>query len=654
MWLNHGISYFTTDFWQCNKSEPIESHQSGEFYANLVQIDTDDSNFENEPKCKTIGIAIQGLTKNFKSDRAVVNNLNLNIYENQITTLLGQNGAGKSTTISMLIGMMEPTSGTAIINGIDIRKNMDFARCSMGFCPQHNILFDELTVQENIQFFCSLKGVSKKVAKREAIRYMQLLELYDKRNAMSSTLSGGMKRKLSVVIALCGQSKVVFLDEPTSGMDPGARRTLWDILLAEKKGRTILLTTHFMDEADVLSDRIAILADGELKCAGSTFFLKKRFGTGYHLICEKDRYCDSNQITKLLRQHIPTIQIDSENENELSYILSEQKHQQLSVILSDLEENLSKLNLIGIGLTLSQLEEIFMKIGVTNQSNIAKPNAIRLTLYDHEDYLSGCSLLINHAIAMSEKRFFCWLRSWISFCFFNAFAIIVMALFIFGNQIFTTAKQSPALDINLNEYKSPIIVLQQDQSGLVFDILERKTHEFHLDFVIFSFSNQFKKNLQGLAELKVINGGMSTFLQGVAQTSLREYNYQYATAASVESTGTILAWFNNQAIHSATLALDLVHNALIKWGFGESYSIRVSNAPFRSTRESTEISYFSFLFPTAIAVTMSVLSSSDIFFYVKVMQSKSKTSHTILDSYVFLFSGRKSHAMHYFCSTRAV
>lgn len=118
-----------------------------------------------------------------------------------------------------------------------------------------------------------------------------------------------MKRKLSVCVALCGNSKVVILDEPTAGMDPAARRALWDLLQLEKKNRTMLLSTHFMDEADLLGDRIAIMAGGTLQCCGSSFFLKKKYGTGYHLTMEKTPHCNPAKVTELLRQHISNIQV---------------------------------------------------------------------------------------------------------------------------------------------------------------------------------------------------------------------------------------------------------------------------------------------------------------------------------------------------------
>lgn len=150
--------------------------------------------------------------------------------------------------MSMLTGMMVPTSGSAIINGHDIRHDINGVRASLGLCPQHNILFDELTVKEHIVFFSQLKGLDNMEVKEEVDKFVKLIDLMPKINSLSKTLSGGMKRKLCVCIALCGGSKVVLLDEPTSGMDPASRRALWDMLREEKRGRTLLLSTHFMDE----------------------------------------------------------------------------------------------------------------------------------------------------------------------------------------------------------------------------------------------------------------------------------------------------------------------------------------------------------------------------------------------------------------------
>lgn len=252
--------------------------------------DTGDDSSQNWKYVETVfetkppGINIKRLRKVFGENRIAVHGLSLKMYPNEITVFLGENGAGKTTTMSMLTGMLLPTSGTAIINGCDIGKEIDCVRHSIGFCPQHNILFDELSVRDHIYFYCTLKGMTQKETHHEIHKYVSLLELEKKIDAKSKTLPGGMKRRLSVVVAFCGGSKVVLCDEPTSGMDPSARRAMWDLLQLEKKGRTIMLSTQFMDEADVLGDRVAIMKSGKLICYGSAMYLKGIFASGYLLV----------------------------------------------------------------------------------------------------------------------------------------------------------------------------------------------------------------------------------------------------------------------------------------------------------------------------------------------------------------------------------
>lgn len=144
-------------------------------------------------------------------------------------------------------------------------------------------------------------------------------------------------------------------------MDPAARRALWDLLIQEKKGRTILLTTHFMDEADVLGDRIAIMAEGELKTVGSSFFLKKKFGVGYRLVCVKAPGCDPNQLSNVLSKYIPEIQIETNIGSELTYILKESYVKLFKTIFADLEAKSDALKISSFGVSLTTLEEVFLK-----------------------------------------------------------------------------------------------------------------------------------------------------------------------------------------------------------------------------------------------------------------------------------------------------
>lgn len=210
--------------------------------------------FEEEPSNLNVGIRINDMSKKYGS-KWVVNKLCLNIYEDQITALLGHNGAGKTTTMKMLTGIFPPNGGTAFLNGKDIRTEVVEARKSLGLCPQNNVLFEQLTVKEHIIFFARLKGITDKRALSDEVnRLVNLLELKDKADAQSRTLSGGMKRKLQIGIALCGNSKIVICDEPSSGMDPTGRRALWDLLISEKKGRTILISVKKFTRSPALTN----------------------------------------------------------------------------------------------------------------------------------------------------------------------------------------------------------------------------------------------------------------------------------------------------------------------------------------------------------------------------------------------------------------
>ncbi|NXB29189.1 ABCA1 protein, partial [Eulacestoma nigropectus] len=234
------------------------------------------------------GVSIRNLVKVYgSSGRAAVNGLSLDFYEGQITSFLGHNGAGKTTTMSILTGLLPPTSGTAYILGWDIRSDIDSIRKSMGMCPQHNVLFDILTVEEHVWFYGRLKGLSEQQVQEEMEQLLQDTGLPHKRREQTRNLSGGMQRKLSVAIAFVGGSRVVILDEPTAGVDPFSRRSIWELLLKYRTGRTIILSTHYMDEAELLGDRTAIISQGRLCCCGSPLFLKARLGTGYHLTLVK-------------------------------------------------------------------------------------------------------------------------------------------------------------------------------------------------------------------------------------------------------------------------------------------------------------------------------------------------------------------------------
>ncbi|XP_070027820.1 ABC transporter A family member 1 isoform X2 [Nicotiana sylvestris] len=324
-------------------------------------------------------IQIRNLRKVYATNRGnccAVNSLQLTLYENQILALLGHNGAGKSSTISMLVGLVSPTSGDALVLGKNILTDMDEIRKSLGVCPQYDILFPELTVKEHLEIFADVKGVPEDAKEKAVTEMVDEVGLADKLNTVVKALSGGMKRKLSLGIALIGNSKVIILDEPTSGMDPYSMRLTWQLIKRKKKGRIILLTTHSMDEADVLGDRIAIMANGSLKCCGSSIFLKHQYGVGYTLTLVKTAP-GASVAADIVYRHVPSATCVSEVAAEVSFKLPLASSSSFESMFREIERYMRRSNPkyettdyrevdnLGIesyGISVTTLEEVFLRV----------------------------------------------------------------------------------------------------------------------------------------------------------------------------------------------------------------------------------------------------------------------------------------------------
>ncbi|XP_063159030.1 glucosylceramide transporter ABCA12 [Candoia aspera] len=332
------------------------------------------SNLEPEPTHLKVGVSLHGITKIYES-KAAVQNLNLNFYEGNITSLLGHNGAGKTTTISILTGLFPASSGTIFVYGKDIRTDQDFIRKNMGICMQHNVLFNYLTTKEHLLLYGYIKVPhwNKEELQEEVERILKETGLYSHRHKLTGSLSGGMKRKLSISIALLGGSKVVILDEPTTGVDPCSRRGIWEIISKNRKGRTIILSTHHLDEAEVLSDRIAFLEHGGLKCCGSPFYLKEMYGSGYHLTLTKEKSstldvaeeCNTSTVTAMIQAHLPEAYLKEDIGGELIYVLppfNSKVSSSYQSLLRSLDSRLSDLRIGCYGISDSTVEEVFLNL----------------------------------------------------------------------------------------------------------------------------------------------------------------------------------------------------------------------------------------------------------------------------------------------------
>jgi ABC-2 type transport system ATP-binding protein len=221
-------------------------------------------------------IAVDGLTKNYGSIRAV-DGVTLAVDPGEVFGLLGPNGAGKSTTIKMLTTLSRPDAGTCVIDGIDVVRDPLAVKKRIGVVPQENNLDRELTATENLTIYAMLHRVADRAAKIE--RNLRMVDLWDRRDTLVAGFSGGMQRRLLLARALLPEPKVLFLDEPSIGLDPQIRRQMWDIIRKTRiEGRTVVITTHYIEEAEALCDRVGILRKGRLIAVDTPGNLKSCVG----------------------------------------------------------------------------------------------------------------------------------------------------------------------------------------------------------------------------------------------------------------------------------------------------------------------------------------------------------------------------------------
>ena len=237
-----------------------------------------------------MAVEIVNLVKEFNGIKAV-NGINLKIEEGELFGFLGPNGAGKTTTISILATLLKPTKGKAFVNGYDVVKEAEKVRRSIGIVFQDPSLDDQLTARENLDIHGRLYHMKKDERRKKIKEVLEMVDLIDRKDSLVKTFSGGMKRRLEIARGLMHSPKILFLDEPTLGLDPQTRRHIWDyIKKLNKEGVTILLTTHYMEEADFLANRVAIIDKGKIVAEGNPSQLKDAIGGDVvKIVCNKPK-----------------------------------------------------------------------------------------------------------------------------------------------------------------------------------------------------------------------------------------------------------------------------------------------------------------------------------------------------------------------------
>ena len=441
---------FTSDFWCSNKKrnndekklidKKLEENAEEDNKENYVvygskddiikdEVDEklygDSPNFESEEIYKNRNknddkLKIRNIVKMFGDGKIAVNGVNLNFYKDEIFALLGHNGAGKTTLISMLTGMYEATQGTAIYEGVNIldSMNMEIFREKLGICPQHDILFEDLTIREHLEMFSIFKGVESTEVDNEVNKTLHDFQLEDIQYMLAKNLSAGQRRKLSISISLIGGSKVIFLDEPSSGMDITSRRNLWEILKRQTDGKIIILTTHYMEEASVLGKRIGIINAGKMKCIGSPLFLIEKYGKFMSLNVTKEEDCDSNTIIEFIKNNAEDIEYEALSEEIMFRIPIKNENSgkktnfDLKSFFTKFDDNVKKLRIKSYSVSMPTLEDVFLNVAAEDNNNIKSKEELEQQqendkiLYNsnlREDYTKNSKFLNDFKISMKRR-----------------------------------------------------------------------------------------------------------------------------------------------------------------------------------------------------------------------------------------------------------
>ncbi|XP_070381279.1 phospholipid-transporting ATPase ABCA3-like isoform X1 [Dermacentor albipictus] len=400
-----------------------------------MTVKQDAQRFEEMPPGNKAVIATDNLTKVY-GYKPALNGANLKVYETRITVLLGHNGAGKTTLMSILTGMRAPTSGAATVCGYNVASQREQVRQRVSFCQQTDIFFEDMTCLENLLYFGSLKKGHHDRLMSSIKETLPVVGLEDKVFNMPSELSGGMKRRLSIAMTLVSDPEVLILDEPTAGLDPETRRIVWDTLQNVGKKKTLLISSHDMEEADAIADQIIIMASGVVVCSGSTAFLKRACGVGYKLTFAKVANAFKlNDVMNIVRHAVPEAIVDDDKQEEVSIALGTLDSKGFPAMFSALESSLQRLGIASIGVTVASMKDVYLKINL----DWALGGKEREHEVEGKDIEGVCKPITKRRTmarsfgALFRKRLLSLLRSWDLLVAFGLVPLLLLVLFTWSS-----------------------------------------------------------------------------------------------------------------------------------------------------------------------------------------------------------------------------
>ncbi|SPP78071.1 ATP-binding cassette sub-family A member 3 isoform X1 [Drosophila guanche] len=535
--------------------------------------------YEVEPSHRRFKLKIKKLCKRFGTrEHAALNLFTWNVYENEVTILMGHNGSGKTTLLRILAGLLDPNRGSVMISTHDMETERMAASAELGVALNNDLLLFDLSVIDHIHFVCQVRGMHDKgeiVA--QANFYMQAMKIAHLKSRKVGHLSDPERVLFSVCCAFLGDCSIVLIDDIHSDLDKPTQSLIWGLINEEKSRRTIILVTNSSTLAETMADRLAIMANGELKCTGTRTFLKNMYGHGYRLTCVKGKVCNVSRLYTMLSTYMPQLTIESDIGLKVTFVLENKYEDKFKSLLDELEQNMEELNIVSFRIRDTSMEEIFLRFGceqndqpgggqiINNHSLIVEDYYAVLAGLKDKEKLTGCRLFLLQMRALLYKRWIVAQRSWTlrivdAFVLAIALSCTFAAILMYGKSV----KLQP-LTFNLTvlqgieAFAETLTQGSKDATGM---------HSYYTELLYWydSHVDLLTKETDGKSQLL----HNSDFAENV--------NFRFLFGATF-SEKLVTAWFNNIPLHTGPYSLNAVHNAVARQIFDEEATMDVALWP---------------------------------------------------------------------------
>ncbi|XP_020814087.1 ATP-binding cassette sub-family A member 2 [Drosophila serrata] len=520
--------------------------------------------YEVEPSNRRFKLKIKKLCKRFGAkDRPVLNLFTWNVYENEVTVLMGHNGCGKTTLFKILAGLIEPSRGSITVGNHDMLTERKAACMEVGLALGTKMLIHDLTVLDHLRFMCRVKGMHRAPDIDGHVSYfMHALRIDHLKDKRLKKLMPHHLVLVSICCAFVGNSSIILIDDIYSDLDTPTKALIWALINEEKSHRTIIVVVNTTMLAESISDRLAIMSNGELKCTGTKPFLKNMYGHGFRLVCSKGRNCNVPALIELMNSHLPNMTIESNYGFKVNFVLENKDEDYFPALIDDLEEHMERLDVISFRIRDTSTEEIFLRFGCDEEDQMGgtlgyqdNPNVLInkyfATLADAEPNRrgSGLGLWLLHLRAIVKMRLTIDIKHWHVLLieiltFIIATLCIFSGAFIYGKNYELVPKTYNLSNIVNAKVFSELVSDDKD----IEDIYEHYKECLHwYDAKVDSVD----RTHDGSYALTQNN----EFSQNV--------NMAYLFGATFDK-NLLTAWFNNIPLHIAPITLNVIHNAIAR------------------------------------------------------------------------------------------